>query len=62
MDVQTIVIFSIMYIYGFTLMIWAIYFDKHPTKLSVNASIFGIIVLIASIFYCAYKLWTVGIL
>lgn len=62
MDVKTIIIFAVMYVYGFSLMIWAIYFDKHPTKTSVYASIFGIIVLIASMFYCAYKLWTVGIL
>lgn len=62
MSIQTIVIFTLMYIYGFSLMIWAIFFDKRPTKTSVNASIFGIFVLITTLFYCAYQLWTVGIL
>lgn len=61
MSLATLLLFLGMYAYGFTLMIWAIFFDKRPTKLSVNASIFGLIVLIATVFYTAYVLWTIGI-
>lgn len=61
MDVQTLIIYIVMYIYGFSLMIWAIFFDKRPTKRSRNGAIFGIIALIFTIFYVIYVLWTVGL-
>lgn len=56
MDLTTFLIYVGMYIYGFSLMIWAIFFDKHPTKLSRRVSIFGLIVLIGTLFYFIYKI------
>jgi hypothetical protein len=61
MDVQTLIIYIVMYIYGFSLMIWEIFFDKHPTKTSRNAAIVGLIGLILTVFYFVYVLWTIGI-
>jgi hypothetical protein len=61
MDVLTLIIYIIMYIYGFSLTIWAIFFDKHPTKTSRNGAIFGLIALILTLFYFVYVLWTIGI-
>ncbi|WP_068469567.1 hypothetical protein [Candidatus Protochlamydia phocaeensis] len=62
MSIPTLLFFIAMYIYGFCLMIWAIFFDKHPTKTTVNASIFGLIVLTCTLFYFFYVLITIGIL
>lgn len=62
MNISTLIVYLVMYAYGFSLMIWALFFDKRPTKASVNASLFGLIVLIGTVFYCAYVLWTVGLL
>jgi hypothetical protein len=61
MDVSTLMIYIAMYIYGFGLTIWAIFFDKHPTKRSRNGAIFGLIALILTVFYVIYVLWTVGL-
>ena len=62
MDLKTLLVYSIMYIYGFSLMIWAIFIDKNPTKKSRNGAIIGLIALILTLFYCIYVLWTVGLL
>ena len=43
MDRTTFFLLSAMYIYGFALMIWAIFYDKNPTKKSLKASKIGII-------------------
>ena len=61
MDINTLLIYSAMYVYGFSLMIWAIYFDKRPTKLSVKAAKFGCLCLILTMFYTVYVLATRGI-
>lgn len=61
MNVLTFTIYIAMYIYGFALTIWAIFFDRHPTKTSRNGAIFGLIVLILTVFYFVYVLWTIGI-
>lgn len=50
-----------MYIYGFSLTIWAAFFDKQPTKKSKNFAIFGLIVLILTLFYFIYVLWAIGL-
>jgi len=56
MDRNTLYLFLAMYIYGFSLTIWAIWFDKHPTKTSVRVSIFALIVLILTLFYFFYAI------
>lgn len=61
MDKTTFFIYIAMYIYGFSMMIWAIFFDKHPTKKSIKASKIGIYALIATLFYFFYVLITIGI-
>lgn len=61
MDTTTLFVYIAMYIYGFSLMIWTLFWDKHPTKTSRYASILGLTVLILSVFYVIYVLWTVGI-
>jgi hypothetical protein len=61
MDVNTLIIYIVMYIYGFSLMIWAIFFDKRPTKRSRNGAIAGLIALILTVFYVIYVLWTAGL-
>jgi hypothetical protein len=62
MDVTTILFFLGMYVYGFSLMIWAVFFDKHPSRISVKASIVGLVVLTCTVFYFIYILATVGVL
>lgn len=62
MDITTFFIYLAMYIYGFSLTIWAIFYDKKPTKTTLNASIFGLIVLILTLFYFFYVLLTRGII
>ncbi len=61
MSTYTFFIYIAMYIYGFTLTIWAIFFDKHPTKKTLYGATFGLIVLILTLFYFIYVLWTIGI-
>ena len=61
MDTQTFLIYIVMYIYGFSLTLWAIFFDKTSTKKSRYGAMFGLIVLILTVFYFVYVLWTVGI-
>lgn len=61
MDAKTLIIYIVMYIYGFSLMIWAIFFDKRPTKRSRNGAIAGLTALILTVFYVIYVLWTAGI-
>lgn len=51
MDLTTLIIFLVMYAYGFSLMIWAAYYDKRPTKLSVKAAKVGLVVLILTVIY-----------
>lgn len=62
MDLQTFIIFIGMYIYGFTLTIWAVFFDKRPTKKSYYGGVFGLIGLILTLFYFGYVLLTVGLI
>lgn len=50
-----------MYLYGFGLTLWAIFFDKKPTKKSYYAGVFGFLALILTLFYFIYVLWTIGI-
>ncbi len=61
MDRTTFLIFLGMYIYGFSLTLWAMFFDKHPTKKSVKVSTFGLIGLILTLFYFFYVLYMGGI-
>lgn len=50
-----------MYLYGFSLTLWAIFFDKHPTKKSRNGAIIGLVGLILTLFYFIYVLTTIGL-
>jgi len=61
MDKKTLLIFLAMYAYGFTLMIWAIFFHKQRTKTTITAAAIGLAVLIATVFYTVYVLWAIGI-
>ncbi|CAF22735.1 unnamed protein product [Candidatus Protochlamydia amoebophila UWE25] len=61
MDIATFYIYIAMYVYGFSLMLWAIFFDKRPTKRTRNGAIFGIFALICTLFYFFYVLATIGI-
>lgn len=61
MDIKTFFIYLAMYAYGFSLMTWAIFFDKRPTKKSKNAAKIGLGCLILTLFYFGYILITQGI-
>lgn len=61
MDRTTLLIYLAMYAYGFPLMIWAIFFDKRPTKLSRKSAIAGLVGLILTVFYVIYVLTTIGL-
>lgn len=61
MDKTTFFIYIAMYLYGFSMMIWAIFFDKHPTKRSIRASKIGIGALIVTLFYFFYVIIALGI-
>jgi hypothetical protein len=61
MDITTFLFYIVMYIYGFSLMIWAIFFDKRPTKTTRYGAIAGLIGLILTVFYFIYVLWTIGL-
>jgi hypothetical protein len=61
MDLKTLLIYIAMYIYGFSLTIWAIFFDKNPTKKTRYGALFGLIGLILTLFYFFYVLWTIGL-
>lgn len=61
MDSTTLIIYIVMYLYGFSLMIWTIFFDKRPNKKSRNGAIVGLIALILTVFYVIYVLYTVGL-
>lgn len=61
MDMQTFIIYIVMYVYGFSLTLWAIFIDKRPTKRSYYGAIAGLIGLILTLFYFIYVLWTIGI-
>lgn len=61
MDLTTFIIYVIMYIYGFSLTIWAIFFDKSPTKKTYYGAIIGFIGLILTLFYFFYVLWFYGL-
>lgn len=61
MDAKTFLIYIAMYIYGFSLTIWAIFFDKNPTQRSRNVAKYGLAALILTVFYFVYVLWTIGL-
>lgn len=61
MDRTTFIVYILMYIYGFSLTIWAIFFDKRPTKKSYYASVFGLIGLLLTLIYFGFTLWKFGI-
>ena len=61
MDKQTLAIYIIMYIYGFSLTLWAIFFDKRPTKKSYYGAIAGLIGLLLTLIYFFYVLLTIGV-
>lgn len=56
MDITTFWIYLAMYLYGFPLMIWAIYFDKHPTRKSLLAAKIGLAILLLTLIYFFYVL------
>lgn len=62
MSITVFWIYIAMYIYGFSLMIWAIFFDKHPTKTSLRAAKWGLTGLIITLFYFFYTLLSTGII
>ena len=61
MDTQTFIIYVAMYLYGFSLTIWALFFDKHPTKKSYYGALYGLLGLVLTLIYFIYVLLTVGI-
>lgn len=61
MDVKTFLIYIAMYLYGFSLTIWAIFFDKRPTNKSRNGAIAGLIGLVLTLFYFFYVLSKYGL-
>lgn len=61
MDMTTLLFYLGMYIYGFSLSIWAVFFDKHPTKKSRNGGIFGLAALSLTVIYAIYVLLKDGI-
>jgi hypothetical protein len=61
MDIKTFFIYIVMYLYGFSLTIWAIFFDKRPTKISRNGAIIGLIALLLTVIYFVYVLWRFGL-
>ncbi len=62
MEMTTLLVYIAMYLYGFPLMLWSIFYDKNPTKLSRNFAIFGLTVLISTVIYLIYVLVTAGLL
>lgn len=61
MDRTTFFLYLAMYVYGFALMIWALFYDKNPTKKSLKASKIGMICLLATLLYFFYVLIFIGI-
>lgn len=61
MDVTTFWIYIVMYVYGFSLTLWAIFLDKHPTSRTLKGAKFGLTGLIITLFYFAYVLWKFGL-
>ena len=61
MDIQTFIIYIVMYLYGFSLTIWAIFIDKRPTKKSYYGAIIGLICLLLTLVYFFYVLWAFGL-
>ncbi len=51
MDVNTFLIYIAMYIYGFSLMVWAIFFDKRPTKKTLIGAKLGLIGLTLTVIH-----------
>ena len=60
LDRTMIIVLLVMYAYGFSLMIWAIYFDKKPTPKSVKAAKWGLAGLIATLLYF-FVMWIAGL-
>jgi len=61
MDKATLLLYLAMYIYGFSLTIWAIFYHKYRTNTTRNVAIGGLIGLILTVFYVIYALVTIGI-
>lgn len=55
-DWLTVLFFIGLYVWGFSLTIWAIFFDKQPSKLSVKASKFALAALLASLGWFLYQI------
>ncbi len=62
MDFNTFLIYIALYVYGFSLMVWTLFFDKRPTKKTQLAAKFGLIALILTLFYFFYVLGTIGLI
>lgn len=58
MDTTTLIMFLIMYLYGFGLTLWAIFLDKHPTKSSLRAAKLGLFGLILTVIYFIFMFGT----
>jgi hypothetical protein len=61
MTQTTFFVYIALYIYGFSLMIWALFFDRNPTKKTRIASLLGLTVLSLTLFYFFYVILTIGI-
>lgn len=61
MSTTTFWVYIAMYIYGFSLTLWSIFFDKHPTQTSLKVGKFGLFALALTLFYFIYVIWTYGI-
>lgn len=61
MSITLFWIYIAMYIYGFGLTIWALFFDKTPTDKSRKAAKWGLIGLILTLFYFIFVIWAFGI-
>lgn len=61
MSHNTLYIYLLMYAYGFSMMIWAAFIDKNPTKKSLRAAKWGLAALGVTLIYFFSVLWLYGI-
>jgi drug/metabolite transporter (DMT)-like permease len=58
MDKTTLIIFLCMYVYGFSLTLWAIFLDKRPTPKSLKAAKWGLFGLLLTVAYYLFMFGT----
>ncbi|MFN4174541.1 MAG: hypothetical protein ACK4HV_05505 [Parachlamydiaceae bacterium] len=61
MSRNTFYLYVLMYLYGFSLMVWAGYLDKNPTNRSRKAARWGLFALSVTLIYFFTVLFFFGI-